>query len=94
VSGSEQFNLYFKKVSGSEFTNREELEGLPLAKMYPIVIKSRDGLNLVSYYTLPVEKTRDGHPDEPLPMVLAVTPPGLEAGGLYGLFLALWDLPE
>ncbi|MFB3127173.1 MAG: alpha/beta hydrolase family protein, partial [Candidatus Acidiferrales bacterium] len=42
--------------------------------MHPIVIKSRDGLNLVSYYTLPVgaDSDFDGRPDTPLPMVLNV----------------------
>ena len=34
------------------FTNRKALEGLPLAKMHPTVIKSRDGLEMVCYYTL------------------------------------------
>lgn len=56
------------------FTNREQLEGLPLAKMHPIVITSRDGLNLVSYYTLPPGSDSDGdaRPDEPLPTALVV----------------------
>ncbi len=56
------------------FTNREQLEGLPLAKMHPIVIRSRDGLNLVSYYTLPPGSDSDGNarPGEPLPTVLVV----------------------
>ncbi|MGH7381886.1 MAG: S9 family peptidase [Candidatus Methylomirabilales bacterium] len=56
------------------FTNREQLEGLPLAKMHPIVITSRDGLNLVSYYTLPLGSDRDGdaRPDELFPTVLVV----------------------
>ncbi len=56
------------------FTHRKELEGLPLAKMHPVVIESRDDLNLVSYYTLPVGSDSDGdaRPDEPLPMVLLV----------------------
>jgi dipeptidyl aminopeptidase/acylaminoacyl peptidase len=56
------------------FTNRRQLEGLPLAKMHPTVITSRDGLNLVSYYTLPPGSDRDGadRPHEPLPMVLVV----------------------
>jgi dipeptidyl aminopeptidase/acylaminoacyl peptidase len=35
------------------FNNRDDLEGLPLAKMQPIVITARDGLELVSYLTLP-----------------------------------------
>jgi len=56
------------------FTHRKELEGLSLTSMYPVVTESRDGLNLVSYYTLPVGSDSDGdaHPDEPLPMVLYV----------------------
>jgi dipeptidyl aminopeptidase/acylaminoacyl peptidase len=56
------------------FTNRKELEGQPLAKMHPVVIKSRDGLNLVSYLSLPVWTDRDGNgrPEKPLPMVLSV----------------------
>jgi dipeptidyl aminopeptidase/acylaminoacyl peptidase len=56
------------------FTNRQALEVLPLARMHPVSIKSRDNQDLVSYYTLPVESDRDedGHPDLPLPMVLLV----------------------
>ncbi len=56
------------------FTNRKALEGLPLAKMHSEVIKSRDGLELVCYYTLPVDNAsqKTVRPDEPLPMVLLV----------------------
>jgi len=56
------------------FTNRTDLEGVTLATMHPVVITSRDGLNLVSYLTLPVESDHDadGKPDKPLPMVLVV----------------------
>ena len=56
------------------FTNRMELEGLALARMHPVVIKSRDGLDLLSYYTLPVGSNGDGEPlpDKPLPTVLLV----------------------
>ena len=56
------------------FTNRRDLEGLKLAKMHPVVIKSRDGLNLVSYLTLPWwhDPDNDSRPDKPLPMVLYV----------------------
>lgn len=55
-------------------TDRESLQNLTLAKMVPAVIKSRDGLNLVSYYTLPPKSDVDGDgiPDKPLPMVLLV----------------------
>ncbi len=56
------------------FTNRQALEELPLAKMHPVIIRSRDCFDLVSYYTLPVGSARAGdcYPDEPLPMVLLV----------------------
>ncbi len=56
------------------FNNRDDLAGLPLAKMHAEKIKSRDGLTLVSYLTLPVGADEDGdaRPDAPLPMVLNV----------------------
>ncbi|MGQ9801685.1 MAG: alpha/beta fold hydrolase [Candidatus Saccharicenans sp.] len=56
------------------FTNRKDLETVKLSKMHPIVIKSRDGLNLVSYLTLPSwrDPDNDGRPDKLLPMVLYV----------------------
>ncbi len=56
------------------FTNRTDLEGQPLAPMHPVVIEARDGLELVSYLSLPVRAAPDGslRPDEPLPLVLTV----------------------
>jgi dipeptidyl aminopeptidase/acylaminoacyl peptidase len=56
------------------FTNRKSLEGLPLQPMKPVVIKSRDGLELVSYLTLPagVKTNAQGRPEKPVPMVLNV----------------------
>ncbi|MGE0606980.1 MAG: alpha/beta fold hydrolase [Pirellulales bacterium] len=56
------------------FTNRSDLENLPLAKMHDEVIESRDGLKLVCYLTLPKDADQDGdaRPDKPLPMVLNV----------------------
>ena len=53
---------------------RPALSDVTLAPMQPVVIESRDGLNLVSYLTLPVgsDADGDGRPDEQLPMVLAV----------------------
>ncbi|MFN8495219.1 MAG: S9 family peptidase [Caldilineaceae bacterium] len=73
------------------FTNRSALENLPLAKMHPVVIKSRDHLNLVSYYTLPVGSERTGEelvrPREPLATVLLVHggPWGRDFWGLNGI---------
>jgi dipeptidyl aminopeptidase/acylaminoacyl peptidase len=55
-------------------TNMEKLEGQPLAKMIPVVIKSRDNMSLVSYYTLPLGSNRSDSvkPEKPVPMVLYV----------------------
>jgi dipeptidyl aminopeptidase/acylaminoacyl peptidase len=63
-----------KKQAKFLFTDREELEDKTLSKMIPVVIKSRDGLDLLSYYTLPPgsDANGDGLPDHPLPMVLNV----------------------
>ena len=56
------------------FTNRGDLEGLPLVKMHPAVVSARDGLDLVCYYSLPRESDPDGsgRPVRPVPMVLMV----------------------
>ena len=56
------------------FTNRGDLEGLPLVKMHPSVVSARDGLDLVCYYSLPRESDPDGsgRPVRPTPMVLMV----------------------
>ncbi len=56
------------------FSDMAILENLTLANMHPAIIKSRDGLNLVSYYSLPVGSDLDGDalPERPLPMVLLV----------------------
>ncbi len=49
------------------FVHQPKLEGLQLAAMKPVVIKSRDGLSLYAYLSLPV-----GVPAKKLPMVLYV----------------------
>ncbi len=56
------------------FTNSAALEGAKLAPTRPVVIKARDGLELVSYLTLPrgSDPDGDGRPDRPLPAVLLV----------------------
>jgi len=56
------------------FSNRPELEETALAPMHPTVVRSRDQLDIVSYYSLPVGSTKDGagRPTEPLPTVLWV----------------------
>ena len=42
------------------YVSRPEMEGAPLAPMQPLEIKSRDGLTLVSYLTLPLAANPDG----------------------------------
>jgi dipeptidyl aminopeptidase/acylaminoacyl peptidase len=56
------------------FAARPELEKQPLVKMWPVEIKARDGLTLMSYLTLPkaADANEDGKADKPVPMVLLV----------------------
>ncbi|QFT77055.1 alpha/beta fold hydrolase [Erythrobacter sp. THAF29] len=56
------------------YVTRPELEGAPLQPMHTAEIKSRDGLTLPSYLTLPPgsDSDGDGRPDKPVPMVLLV----------------------
>jgi dipeptidyl aminopeptidase/acylaminoacyl peptidase len=58
------------------FVHRSELKGLPLVDMEPVVIESRDGLDLVSYLSLPpgVETTDDSDlvPKQQVPMIVHV----------------------
>jgi dipeptidyl aminopeptidase/acylaminoacyl peptidase len=53
------------------FTARPELKPYRLARMHAVDGKSRDGLTLVSYLTLPAAIEGD-RPEQPLPMVLIV----------------------
>ncbi len=68
-----QFDRKSKKLT-QLYVGRPELVGAPLVPMYPVEIKSRDGLNLVSYLTLPksADANADGKADKPVPMVLMV----------------------
>eukprot|EP00904_Undaria_pinnatifida_P002339 jgi/Undpi1/12105/HiC_scaffold_41.g14078.m1 len=56
------------------FSNKDAWDRLTLAKMHPVIIKSRDDLNLVSYLTLPVANDPEatGRPDKALPLILLV----------------------
>lgn len=55
------------------FVSNQAQEKQPFAKMYPVVIKARDGLDLVSYLTLP--RWLDNgtlKPTSPIPLILHV----------------------
>jgi len=56
------------------FVTNEKLNELQLAKMHGVVIPSRDGYELVSYLTLPLESDpdQDGTPDSPVPLIMLV----------------------
>ena len=56
------------------FMDRPELDQVQLARMHPVIIPSRDDLELVSYLSLPLKSDphETGRPAQPLPMVLLV----------------------
>jgi dipeptidyl aminopeptidase/acylaminoacyl peptidase len=56
------------------FVTNPKLNEQTLAKMHGVIIPSRDGMDLVSYLTLPVESDPDGdgRPENPVPMVMLV----------------------
>jgi dipeptidyl aminopeptidase/acylaminoacyl peptidase len=72
--GPGRFYVYDRQQRAIEFlfADRQDLEGQPLVKMRSDVIKSRDGLDLVIYYSLPLDSDAQGEgiPDRPIPMVL------------------------
>ena len=87
--GPKTYFLYRRETGEMEylFSDRPELESAPLARMHTGVVKSRDGLDLTVYYTLPVGSAgeRDDRPSEPLPAVLFVHggPWGRDRWGYY-----------
>ncbi len=74
--GPVRYYLYDREARNAEFlfTNRASLENLPLSKMNPVLIPTRDDLELVCYLTLPswMDSDNDGRPTEAVPMVLFV----------------------
>jgi dipeptidyl aminopeptidase/acylaminoacyl peptidase len=76
-NGPRRYYLYNHAIRRAQFlfSSRQALEGLPFARMNPVLIKSRDGLELVSYLTLPRNFERSDNaarPVRPMPMVLLV----------------------
>ena len=77
-SSAETPVAYYKYTRGGTpeklFSARPALDGKPLVAMWPQEIKSRDGLTLVSYLSLPkaADANNDGKADKPVPMVLLV----------------------
>ena len=63
-----------KKNASFLFVSHEALAKTPISKMRPVFVKSRDGMDLPSYVTLPpgTDPDGDGIPTAPLPTVLFV----------------------
>lgn len=74
--GPIKFYLYDRDKKNAKFlfNSRDDLKDYEFVKMHTPVIKSRDGLNLVSYLSLPKgsDPDGDGVPDKPVPLVLDV----------------------
>jgi dipeptidyl aminopeptidase/acylaminoacyl peptidase len=77
--GPVRFFVYHRDREGDArmeylFSNRDDLDQYPLVKMHSPVIKSRDGLDLVCYLTLPpgTDLDGDGVPSQAVPLVLDV----------------------
>ncbi|MBD3369261.1 prolyl oligopeptidase family serine peptidase [Candidatus Fermentibacteria bacterium] len=73
---SRSYHLYYREQKKTELLchSRPELNRINLSRMHPTVIESRDGMGLVSYFTLPsrLDSEEPVPPDTPLPMVLLV----------------------
>lgn len=64
-----EFWLYNRSTKGLfNLYSPPQLAGL--SKTYPVIIRSRDGLELVSYLSIPREADGDGKPVKPLPLVV------------------------
>lgn len=76
VTAPPSTHLYNRKAKTVTllYVGRPELEGAPLVAMHPREIKSRDGLTMVSYLSLPPgsDNDGDGRPEKAVPMVLLV----------------------
>ncbi|XVN42845.1 MAG: S9 family peptidase [Candidatus Rickettsia vulgarisii] len=75
-NGPVKYYKYDRSKINAEFlfNNRDDLENYKLASMLPVIIKSRDGLDLVSYITFPLDVKLDQNnlPDKKLPLIIYV----------------------
>ena len=75
-SGPVTYYLYHRGTGRADylFANRSDLDRYRLVPMHPVLIRTRDGLDMVAYLTLPHDEdpAATGRPDRPLPMVLDV----------------------
>ncbi|KAK5823676.1 aminopeptidase [Linnemannia elongata] len=72
-----QYHIYDRGTASTTFLfhSNDELLQYTLNNMHPVVIKSRDGHDLISYLTIPdhlEDPERPGRPIQPIPLVLRV----------------------
>ncbi|HEV2569262.1 S9 family peptidase [Sphingomonas sp.] len=76
VTGPPAVYLYDRDADRLElfYVSRPELEHAPLVPMHPLELRTRDGLTLTAYLSLPngAATAKESIPDRPLPMVLLV----------------------
>jgi len=86
----ETYYLYDRRTRKATklFVGTPQLEGLPLSRLYPVVIKSRDGLDLVSYVAIPrwADEHANGRPSTPLPTVIIIHGGPSDERPEYGFF--------
>lgn len=74
--GPVSYYLYDRKAAHAQylFSSNKQLESLDLVPMHPVVIPTRDDLNMVSYLSLPLSADPEGSgkPAHPVPLVLYV----------------------
>ena len=75
-NGPRTYYLYTRETGDLDYllSDRPDLEGFELASMHSAIVRSRDGLDIIGYYTLPVGSTDTtvDRPVEPLPTALLV----------------------
>lgn len=76
ANAPEVYYLYSRDTRTAQqlFVVTPALEGLSLVDMFPIVTRSSDGFDLVSYYSLPFssDPDQDGRPDRAVPFVVLI----------------------
>ena len=97
--GPVKFYVYDRKKQQAEFlfSHRPELENYQLAKMHPVIIKARDGLNLVSYLSLPFGQMRT-RPESPINLCRwccwCMADPGRAIIGDLTRFINCWPIVD
>ena len=75
-NGPRTYYLYTRDTGDLDYllSDRPDLEGFELASMHSAIVRSRDGLDIIVYYTLPVGSTDTtvDRPAESLPTALLV----------------------